>query len=138
MGLCSISRNSRSLLPLLDLFLVQPVQIANEMVENLSLKEDEAAFIAKMIQEHVASRQLPSPAAAEAEVDAGQLPPPAVAEADAPGGNTLRPTLLPAVPEAEAAAASRQLPSPVAKAEVDAAGADAGAADPEAAIGPKM
>lgn len=50
---------------------LQPVQIANEMVENLSLKEDEAAFIAKMIQEHVASRN--------------SNPPPAVAEAEAGG-----------------------------------------------------
>ena len=98
------------------------MQIANEMVENLSLKEDEAAFIAKMIQEHVASRQ---------------LPPPAVAEADAPGGDTSGPTLLPAVPEAEVAGVSRQVrqpPPPAAVAEVDAAGAEAGAADPEAVI----
>ena len=99
--------------------MAQPVQIANEMVENLSLKEDEAAFIAKMIQEHVAARQ---------------LPPPAVAEADAPGGDSSRPTLLPAVPEAEVAGVSRQPPPTAAVAEVDAAGAEAGAADPEAVI----
>ena len=90
------------------------------MVENLSLKEDEAAFIAKMIQEHVALRQLP--------------PPTVAAEADAPGGDTSRPTLLPAVPEAEVAGVSRQPPPPAAVAEVDAAGADAGAAEPEAVI----
>ena len=114
------------------------MQIANEMVENLSLKEDEAAFIAKMIQEHVASRQLPPPAVAEADAPgedtSRQLPPPAVAEADAPGGDTSRPTLLPAVPEAEVAGVSRQPPPTAAVAEVDAAGADAGVADTEAVI----
>ena len=34
----------------------EPVHIANEMIEDLSLKEEEAALIAQMIQEHLAAR----------------------------------------------------------------------------------